>query len=103
MRVLLGTQQLVVEFADTLQGGLQFLIIVEPLLDGGDDLGAEADLLGATTGVTDGQHPNRVTFAVGTDRAAGTMTDVAMEQRAAENLGGGRDLGNEFGSSVNDF
>ena len=93
MRVLLGTQQLVVEFADTLQGGFQFLIIGEPLLDGGDDLGAETELFGAAAGIADGQHPNGMTFAVGTDSAAGAMADVAMEQGAAEDLGSRREMG----------
>ena len=89
---------MVVEFADTLQGGFQFLIIGEPLPDGGDDLGAETELFGAATGIADGQYPNGMTLAVGTDSAAGAMANVAMEQGAAEDLGSGREMRSEFGS-----
>lgn len=103
MRVLLGTQQLVVEFADTLQGGFQFLIIVEPLLNCGDDLGAETNLFGAATGVADSQHPNGMTLAVGTDSAAGAMADVTMEQRAAEDLRSTREMGGQFGAGLDDL
>ena len=103
MRVLLGTQQLVIEFADTLQGGFQFLIIGEPLLNSGDDLGAKTNLFGAATGIADGQHPNGMTLAVGADGAAGAMADVTMEQRAAEDLGRGREMSGEFGAGLDDL
>src|SRR2546423_1761405 len=103
MGVLLGTQQLMVEFADALQSGFEFLIITEPLLNGGDDLRAEAKLFGAAAGVGDGQDPDGVTLALGADRATGTVADVAMEQRAAEDFSRGREMSGEFGAGLDDL
>ena len=91
-----------VEFTDALQGGLEFAVIAQPLLDEGLLFGREADLLGASTGVADGQYPDRVALTASTDGAAGAMADAAVEQGAAEDLGGGGKGGGELGAGVDD-
>jgi hypothetical protein len=58
LAVVLRTEQLVVEFTDALQGSLQFVVVVQPLLDEGFLFEGEADLLGAPAGIADGQHPD---------------------------------------------
>src|ERR1035438_5414911 len=45
--MVLRAEQFVVEFADALQGGLEFAVIAQPLLDQGLLFGGEADLPGA--------------------------------------------------------
>src|SRR2546430_15715221 len=49
LAVVLRPEQLVVDFTDALQGGLEFAVIAQPLLDEGLLLGGEADLLVAST------------------------------------------------------
>ena len=98
----LRPEQLVVEFTDALQGGLQLLVVAQPLLDEGLLFGREADLLGASTGVADGQYPDRVALTASTDGAAGAMADAAVEQGAAEDLGSGGECGSEFGAGIED-
>ena len=87
-----------VEFTDALQSGLEFPVIAQPLLDHGSLFGAEAELLGAPARIADGQYPNGVALSGGADGTAGAMADVAVEQRAAENLAGGGQDGGEFGA-----
>jgi hypothetical protein len=48
-------------------------------LDEGLLFGEEADLLVATTGIADGQHPDEVALTASTDGAAGAMADAAAE------------------------
>ncbi len=91
-----------VQFADTFQVGLQLPVIAQPLPDQGDLFGGKADLLGAPARITDGHNPDAVALAAGTDGTAGGMTDGAMEQRAAEDLGGGRESGGELGAGFMD-
>src|ERR1019366_5457392 len=100
--VAVGSEHLVVEFADTLQGGLEFLIIAQPLLDEGLLFGGEADLLVASTGIADGQHPDEMALTASTYGAAGAMADAAAEQGATKDLGGGGEGGSEFGPGVDD-
>ena len=99
---LLGTQQLMVEFADALQGGFQFLIIAEPLPDGGDQFGPEAELFGAAARVADGQHPDGMALAAGADGTTGAVADAAMEQGTAEDFGGGGHVSGELGAGGED-
>src|ERR1022692_1379448 len=54
LAVALRPKQLVVEFTDALQGGLEFLVIAQPLLDEGLLFFGEADLLVAAAGIADG-------------------------------------------------
>lgn len=100
--LLLRSQQSVVKFTDALQGGLEFLVVAQPLLDHGLLFGAEADLPGASTRITDGQYPDGVALSVGTDRTTGAMADVAVEQRAPEDLGGGWQSCGELGTLTGD-
>jgi hypothetical protein len=79
----------VVELTDALQGGFEFAVVAQPLLDHRFPFRTEADLLGVTTGIGDGQHGDQMTLAVGADSAAGAMADTALKQGAAEDVGGG--------------
>src|ERR1700687_6059744 len=102
LAVALRPKQFVVEFTDTLQGGLEFLVIAQPLLDQGLLFGREADLLVTPAGVADGQHPDEMALTTSTDGAAGAMADTAVEQGAAEDLGGGGAGGRELGAGFED-
>ena len=91
-----------VQFADALQVGLEFPVVAQPLPDQGYLLGGKAELLGAGARITDGQNPDAVALAAGADGTAGGMTDGAMEQGAAEDLGGGGESGGESGTGLMD-
>ena len=93
---------MLVQLADALQGVLDFAVVAQPLLDHGFLFGGEADLFGTTAGIADGQDPDGVAGALGADGAAGAMANVAMEQGAAEDLGGGGQGGGEFGAGIGD-
>ena len=95
-------EHLVVEFTDALQGGLQFLVVAQPLLDEGLLFGGEADLLVASTGIADGQHPDEMALPASTDGATGAMADAAAEQGATKDLGSGGEGGSEFRGGFDD-
>src|ERR1022692_5338955 len=86
----------------TLPDTSEFPVVAQPLLDHGFLFGGEAELLGASAGIADGQDPDQVAGSAGADGAAGAMPDAAMEQGAAENLGGGGQSGGEFGAGFGD-
>ena len=92
-----------VEFTDALQGGFEFAVVAQPLLDQGFLFGGEADLLVASTGIADGQHPDEMALTAGTDGAAGAMADAAVEQGAAEDLASGGEGGSELGAGLDDL
>jgi len=77
-------------------------VVAQPLLDQGFLFGGEADLLGTSAGVADGQDPDQVAGSAGADGTAGAMPDAAMEQGAAQDLGGGRQGGGESGAGFGD-
>ena len=89
-----------VEFTDALQGGLEFLVIAQPLLDKGLLFFREADLLVAAAGIADGQYPDEMALTASTDGAAGAMTDAAAEQGATKDFGSGGEGGSELGAGV---
>src|SRR6266849_1558964 len=91
-----------VEFTDALQGGLEFLVVAQPVLDKGLLFGGEADLLVASAGIADGQYPDEMALTASTDGAAGAMADAAVEQGAAEGLGSGGEGGRELGAGFED-
>ena len=72
------------------------------MLDHGFLFGGEADLLGASAGIADGQDPDQMAGSAGADGTAGAMADAAMEQGAAEDFGGGGQGGGEFGAGCGD-
>jgi hypothetical protein len=88
----LGAQQLLIEFANLLNHSLQFLIIRQTALHLGDLLFTEADLADALPGIADGEDRNGVTFAAVALGATGAVADDALEQRAAENVAGVREV-----------
>lgn len=98
LAMVLRPEHLVVEFTDALQGGLQLLVIAQPVLDEGLLFGGEADLLVASAGIADGQHPDEMALTASTDGAAGAMAYAAAEQGATKDLGSGREGGSELGS-----
>ena len=102
LAVALRPEHLMVEFTDALQGGLQLLVIAQPLLDEGLLFGGEADLLVASTGIADCQHPDEMALTASTDAAAGAMPDAAAEQGAAKDLCGGGEGGSELGAGFDD-
>ncbi|MFN7923521.1 MAG: hypothetical protein U0Q16_25695 [Bryobacteraceae bacterium] len=71
---------MLIEFADALEFVLEIAVIAQPLLDDGDLRWAEADVLGSATGIGDREDRDRVTVAVGANRATGAMADVAVEE-----------------------
>jgi len=89
-----------VELADALQGGFDLAIVAQPPLDDGLLCGAEADLLGAAAGIGDGQHGDEMALAAGADGAAGAMADAALEQGAAEDVGGEGEGSSELGEGI---
>jgi hypothetical protein len=93
-----GTQQLLIEFADLLNRGLQLLIIRQTTLHLRDLFLAEADLSRALARVSDSEDGNGVTFTTVALRAAGAVADDALEQGAAKNVGG---VGESRGKAVN--
>jgi hypothetical protein len=84
----LGAQQLLIEFADLLNRGFQFLIIRQTTFDLRDLLLTEADLARALTRIADREDSNGVTFATVALGTAGAVADDAFKQGAAENVGG---------------
>ena len=89
-----------VELTDALQGGFDFAIVAQPPFDDRFLFGAEADLLGAAAGIGDGQHGDEMALAAGADGAAGAMADAALEQGAAEDVGGGGEGCGQLGAGV---
>ena len=100
--MVLRPEQFVVEFTDALQGGLEFAVVAQPLLDQRFLFGGETDLFVAPAGISDGQYPDEMALTASTDGAAGAMADAAVKQGAAEDLGGGREGGSELGTGVED-
>jgi hypothetical protein len=60
--LLLRAQKSVIEFANGFETGFQIPIILEPLLNLGDGLRSNADLSVHAAGISDGEHPDRVSF-----------------------------------------
>jgi hypothetical protein len=75
---------LLVKFTDLLQRSLQSVIVLQTLLHMRGLCFAQADLAHVTARITDGENGNRMSAAVCTLFAAGTVTDVAFKQGAAE-------------------
>jgi hypothetical protein len=71
-------------------------------LDEGLLFGREADLPGPSAGIADGEDPDQVAGAAGADGTAGAMADAAVEEGAAEDLGGGGQGGGESGAGLGD-
>src|SRR5437667_12075418 len=60
LALVLGRDQLGVEFTDALRGGLQLMVVAHRSLDERLLFGRVADLLGASSGVAAGQYPGSV-------------------------------------------
>ena len=100
--MFLRAQQFEIQLADALQGVFEYAVVAQPPLNHGLLLGGEADLLSAAAGIRDSQDPDGMAATIGTNGAAGAVTDSAVEQGAAEDLGGGGEGGGEFGAGIGD-
>jgi hypothetical protein len=100
--MLLRLQQFQVDLTDTFQGVLEFVVITQPLLHGRLLFGAKAELSGAAARTTNGQNPDWVALAGRTDGATSAMADEAVEQRAADDLGGEWEGSSEFSTPAKD-
>ncbi|HKF02424.1 MAG TPA: hypothetical protein VKB49_08915 [Candidatus Sulfotelmatobacter sp.] len=100
--MLLRLQQFQIDLTDALQRFLELVIVAQPLLHDGFLFRAKAELSGAATWIPDGQNPDWMALTVGTDGTTGAMADEAVEQRAANDLGGEREGGGEFGAAAKD-
>ena len=58
------------------------MVVAQPLVDDRPLFGAEAELLGAPTRITNRQYPDRVAFSVGADGTTSAMANDAAEQGA---------------------
>lgn len=74
------------------------MVVAQPLLDDRLLFGTEAELLGASARITNGQYPDRVALSVSADGTTGTMSNDAVEQGAADDFGGEREGRREFGT-----
>src|SRR5262249_21836459 len=110
--LLLRAQQLEIQFADALQSVSQLAVVAQPLLDESFLFGGKADLFGTAAGISDGQDPDGMGATVGANGTAGAVADAAggagradaaVEQGAAEDLGGGGEGGSEFGAGRGDL
>jgi hypothetical protein len=83
-----------VELADRLQCLPQLVVIAQPAAHILNLFAAQAKLAGPAAGIADGQNPQRVPAAAA-DRAAAGMMRHPLDQRAAQNLPGDGQLGNQ--------
>ena len=90
--LLFGSNQHMIQLANGLQLCFQLLEVLEPLLDLRFHLRADAVLLGDAGLVTDRQHPGWVTSATRTLRTTRFVPNQAVDQRTAQDLGGGREV-----------
>ena len=100
--MLLRAQKLQIQLANLLQGVFQFAVVAQALEYERLLFGGKADLSGATAGIADSQNPDGMAGAFGANSAAGAVADSAVEQGAAEDLGGGGERGGEFGAGIGD-
>ena len=91
-----------VEFTDAFQSIFELAVVAQPQPDHGFLFGTKAELLGAATWITDGQYPNGAALSRGADRTAGAVADEPVEQRAAEDLGGGGQSLDQLGAFAGD-
>jgi hypothetical protein len=83
---LIGPQRLLVEFADLFQGRLKPSIVLQLPADLRNLFSAQADVANPPLGVTDGQHPNGMSFPAVAFRAALTMADRTLQQTTAQDI-----------------
>jgi len=100
--LLLRTQQLQIQLADALQGVFQFAVVAEPWLDERFLLAGKAELFGTAAGIGDRPDPDGMSLSLGTNGATRAVTDGAVEQGAAKEVGGGGERGGEFGTGLRD-
>src|SRR6516165_3075427 len=92
---ILGTQQRMVELADRFDRLLQLVVVAQPAADLVYLSAAQAELAGAAAGIADRQNPHRVSATAGADRTAAVMAHDPLDQRAAHDLPGYRQFGNQ--------
>ena len=85
-----------IELADVLDRLLQLLIVVQPAPNLRHSLATHAELLRSPAGVGQGQHEHLVPFAARAFRAALSMSDPTLQQRAAQQLAADRQLADKL-------
>src|SRR5258707_8743609 len=89
-----------VEFADGLDRRLEFLVIAEPAAHLGNPLAADAELTCTAARIRHRQHENLVAFAARAFRAPLAVPDGALQQRAAQQLAGDRQLADQLAAGT---
>ena len=84
-----------IELADRLKGLPQLVVIAQPVAHLVNLSTTQAELPVTGAGVADGENPQRVPATIGADCAATGMTHRPLDQRAAQDLAGHRQPGNE--------
>src|SRR3977135_2787490 len=90
------TQQIMIELANGLDRLLQLLIIAQPAAHLGNPLAAHTELTRTSSCVGHGQNKHVMPFAARAFRAVFGMSDGALQQRAAEELAGDRQLADQL-------
>src|ERR1700747_2179743 len=85
-----------IELTNLFDRVLQFLIITQPSLNFGNPLATHTELLSASARVAYRQHRDCVTFASLALRAAALVADNPVQQCAAQQLAGDRQLLGQF-------
>src|SRR5579863_6599396 len=93
---LFGPNKHVIQLADRLQFGLQLLVVLQPSCYLVLHFRPDTELPGDPAGVADRQYPNRMSSATGAFRTALFVAYGPMYQRPAQNLVGGREVGDQF-------
>ena len=86
--------------ADGFQLCLQVLIVLQPTLHLILHFGPDAELLCDTSGVADGEHPDRMSFSASAFRTTFLVANGSMHQRSAEDFGEGREFGGQLLASL---
>ena len=92
-----------IQLTDLLQSGFQLLVVGQTTPHESDLLLRETDLANDAAGIADGEDRDRMALAAGAFRAAGAMADGALEQRAAEDLAGLGEMGEEAVTPADDL
>jgi hypothetical protein len=76
----------VIDFTNLFQFGLQFVVVVEPLLNLVFLIWPDTVLLGDAAGIADSQNQNGMAFAASALGTTTFMTNGALKQRTANDL-----------------
>jgi hypothetical protein len=81
-----------IELTNLLDRLLQFLIVAQPTANLGNPFATDADLARASASITDRNYRDRMALTTLAFRTATLVTDNPLQQRAAQELPGDRQL-----------